>query len=229
MRGVSPTTAQGTSWTPPLAEVCFRSSQWGVSEPETVVQWNVWLCTCGLQTWSHSLSSIPVWHSLPAVDVSLWCPDSVCYKIWLFAILGHNGCTAAYSGASLVLRQYRKWWNSVCNNCFNYNNLYWVKLWVIWINSDFEFKYIRLIIRYWFCSTIHYWGDEIYSRARLQVLATGWVSPTVLRERSLEGKTHVDRYEQYQSFSVNYRQYCHFRFDIFALIIEIIRVKYVRL
>ena len=71
--------------------------------------------------------------------------------------------------------------------------------------------------------------DEIYSGARLQVLGTGWVSPTVLRERSLEGKTHVDRYEQYQSFSVNYRQYCHFRFDIFALIIEIIRVKYVRL
>ena len=57
------------------------------------------------------------------------------------------------------------------------------------------------------------------------MLATGWVSPTVLRERSLEGKTHVDRYEQYQSFSVNYRQYCHFGFDIFALIIEIIRVN----
>ena len=112
-------------------------------------------------------------------------------------------------------------WNSVCNNCFNYSNLYWVKLWVIWINSDFEFKYIRLIIRYWFCSTIHYLGDEIYSRARLQLLATGWVSPIVLRERSLEGKTHVDRYEQYQSFSVNYRQYCHFRFDIFALTIKI--------
>ena len=62
------------------------------------------------------------------------------------------------------------------------------------------------------------------------MLATGWVSPTVLRERSLEeGKTQIDRYEQYQSFSVNYRKYCHFRFDIFALIIEIIRVKYVRL
>ena len=41
-------------------------------------------------------------------------------------------------------------WNIVCNNCFNYSNLYWVKLWVIWIHSDFEFKYIRLIIRYWF-------------------------------------------------------------------------------
>ena len=95
-------------------------------------------------------------------------------------------------------------WNCVCNNCFNYSNLYWVKLWVIWINSDFEFKYIRLIIRYWFCSTIHYLGDDIYSRARLQVLATGWVSPTVGRQRSLEGKTHVDKYEQYQSFSVNY-------------------------
>ena len=59
-------------------------------------------------------------------------------------------------------------WNSVCNNCFNYSNLYWVKLWVICINSEFEFKYIRLIIRYWFCSTIHYLGDEIYSRARFE-------------------------------------------------------------
>ena len=36
-------------------------------------------------------------------------PTCDCYKIWLFAILGHNGCTAAYSGASLVLCQYRKW------------------------------------------------------------------------------------------------------------------------
>ena len=77
MRGASPTKAQGTSWTPPLAEVCFQSSQWGVSEPETGVQWNVRLCTCGLQTWNHSLSPIPVWNSLPAVDVSLWCPESV--------------------------------------------------------------------------------------------------------------------------------------------------------
>ena len=59
-------------------------------------------------------------------------------------------------------------WNSVCNNCFNNNNLYWVELWVIWINSEFEFKYIRLIIRYWFCSTIHYLGDEIYSGARFE-------------------------------------------------------------
>ena len=49
----------------------------GVSEPETGVQWNVRLCTCGLQTWNHSLSPIPVWNSLPAVDVSLWCPKSV--------------------------------------------------------------------------------------------------------------------------------------------------------
>ena len=46
----------------------------GVSEPEIEVQWNVWLCICGLQTWSHSLSPIPVLHSLPAVNVSLWFP-----------------------------------------------------------------------------------------------------------------------------------------------------------
>ena len=54
MSAASPTTAKGTSWTPPPAEVCFQSSQWGVSEPETGVQWNVRLCTCGLQTWNHS-------------------------------------------------------------------------------------------------------------------------------------------------------------------------------
>ena len=47
---------------------------------------------------------------------------------------------------------------------------------------------------------MHYLGDEIYSGARLQVVATAWVSPTVLRERSLEGKTYVNRYEQYQIF-----------------------------
>ena len=82
MRAANPTTAQGISWTPPLAEVCFQSSPWGVSEPETVVQWNVWLCTCGLQTWSHSLSPIPLWHSLSAIDVSLWCPESVPKNRW---------------------------------------------------------------------------------------------------------------------------------------------------
>ena len=154
------------------------------------------------------------------------------YHVTKFGYLQYWDITGAprhIPGQALFCVNIGNGWNSVCNNCFNYSNLYWVKLWAIWINSDFEFKYIRLIIRYWFCSTIHYLGDEIYSGARLQVLATGWVSPTVLRERSLEGKTHVDRYGQYQSFSVYYRQYCHFRFDIFALIIEIIRIKYVRL
>ena len=47
MRSASPTTAQGTSWNPPLAEVCFHSSQWGTSEPGIGVQWNARLCTCG--------------------------------------------------------------------------------------------------------------------------------------------------------------------------------------
>ena len=42
-------------------EVWFQSSQWGVSEPGTVVQWNVWLCTCGLQTWNHSMSLGMIW------------------------------------------------------------------------------------------------------------------------------------------------------------------------
>ena len=31
MRGASPTTGQGTLFTPPLAEVCFQSAQWGAS------------------------------------------------------------------------------------------------------------------------------------------------------------------------------------------------------
>ena len=153
-------------------------------------------------------------------------------KIWEYAkeISGNSlGTFIAMNQLAVKITRQSLSFGCICINSSTCSNSYWVKLWVIWINSDFEFQYIRLIIRYWFCSTIHYLGDEIYSGARLQVLATGWVSPTVLRERSLESKTHVDRYEQYQSFSVNYRPYCHFRFDIFALIIEIIRVKYVRL
>ena len=71
-------------------------------------------------------------------------------------------------GQALLCVNIGNGWNSVCNNCFNYSNLYWVKFWVIWINSEFEFKYIRLIIRYWFCSTVHYLGDEIYSGARFE-------------------------------------------------------------
>ena len=99
MRGASPTTAQGTSWTPPPAEVCFQSSQLGVSEPETGVQWTVRLCTCGLQTWNHSLSPIPVWHLLPAVDVSLWCPESI--------LLNSRLCRTLLSRVRLAFRASR--------------------------------------------------------------------------------------------------------------------------
>ena len=45
-------------------------------EPWIEVQWNAWLCICGLQTWNDSLSPIPVWHLLPAVNVSLLCMGS---------------------------------------------------------------------------------------------------------------------------------------------------------
>ena len=76
IRCASPTTAQGTLLTSPLAEVCFQPSQWGASEFGIRVQWNAQLCTCGPQTWNHSLSPIPVWHLLPAVNVSLWCSGS---------------------------------------------------------------------------------------------------------------------------------------------------------
>ena len=76
MRGTCSTTAPGTSLTPPLAEVCFQSSQSWASEPRIGVQLNSWLCTCGLQTWNHSLSPTPVWHLLSVADVSLWRPMS---------------------------------------------------------------------------------------------------------------------------------------------------------
>ena len=78
-----------------------------------------------------------------------------------------TGAPRHIPGQALFCVNIENGWNSVCNNCFNYSNLYWVK-WVIWINSEFEFKYIRLIIRYWFCSTIHYLGDEIYLGARFE-------------------------------------------------------------
>ena len=53
MRGVSPTT---TLLTPPMAEVCFQSGLY----VRDGVQWNARLCTCGPQTWNHSLSPISV-------------------------------------------------------------------------------------------------------------------------------------------------------------------------
>ena len=52
-------------------------NEWGSLSPRPWCSEMYDFCTCGLQTWSHSLSHIPVWHSLPAVDVSLWCSESV--------------------------------------------------------------------------------------------------------------------------------------------------------
>ena len=60
-------------WFPQLAGVCHWSWLWGVSELCIGVQWNVQLYIYGLQTWTHSLLPIPVWHLLPAVGVFLWC------------------------------------------------------------------------------------------------------------------------------------------------------------
>ena len=76
-RGVSPTTTQGTLLSPQPAGMCHQSWLQGVLEPWIGVQWNVWLYTYGLQTWSHSLLPIPVWHLQLAVNASLWCPGSV--------------------------------------------------------------------------------------------------------------------------------------------------------
>ena len=54
----------------------FQYLQWWVSKPWIGVQWNVRLCTCGQLTWTYSLSRIRVWHLLPAVNISLWCPGN---------------------------------------------------------------------------------------------------------------------------------------------------------
>ena len=73
-RGASPTSARGTLLTPRLAGMCQQSWSQGVSELLIGVRWNVWLYTCGLQTWTHSLLPIRVLNLLPVINVSLWCP-----------------------------------------------------------------------------------------------------------------------------------------------------------
>ena len=72
-RGANPTTPQGILLIPQLAGVCHWSWLWGVSGLCIGVQWNVQLYIYGLQTWTHSLLPIPVWHLLPTLDVFLWC------------------------------------------------------------------------------------------------------------------------------------------------------------
>ena len=144
-----------------------------------------------------------------------------------------TGAPRHIAGQALFCVNIGNEWNNVCNNCFNYSYLYWVKWRLFWINSDFELQiyqvtYRILVLLYY--TLFRRW--DLFRRSCLQVLATGWVDPIVLlrqRERSLEGKTHIDRYEQCQSSYINSRQYCHCMFDIFILIIEIIRVKYISL
>ena len=97
-----------------------------------------------------------------------WWPVMVVTQFGYLLYWDITGAPRHIPGQALFCVNIGNRWNSVCNNCFNYSNLYWVKSWVIWINSEFEFKYIRSIIRYWFCSTIHYLGDEIYSGARFE-------------------------------------------------------------
>ena len=75
-RVASPTSARGTLLTPRLAGMCQQSRLQGVSELLIGVRWNVWLYTCGLQTWTHSLLPIRVLNLLPVINVSLWCPGS---------------------------------------------------------------------------------------------------------------------------------------------------------
>ena len=61
---------------PQLAGVCYWSWLCGVFGHCVGVQWNVQLYIYGLQTWTHSLLPIPVWHLLPAVVIFLWCQGS---------------------------------------------------------------------------------------------------------------------------------------------------------
>ena len=69
MRGASPTTDQGTSWTPPLAEVCFQSSQLG----------DLWARDRGavkcmtLHLWAANLKAFLVAHSCMAFTACCRC------------------------------------------------------------------------------------------------------------------------------------------------------------
>ena len=112
-------------------------------------------------------------------------------------------------------------WNNVCNNCFNYSYLYWVKSKVIWINSDFDFKIYQVtckILVLLYCTLFRRW--DIIRGSCLQVLATGWVGSPVLRERGAwKVKLMLIGMSSIKIFSVNPTQYCHCMFDIFILII----------
>ena len=55
---------------PQLAGVCHWSWLWGVSELCIGVPWNAQPNIYGLHTWNHSSLPIPLWHLLPAADVS---------------------------------------------------------------------------------------------------------------------------------------------------------------
>ena len=74
-RRAKPTTVQGILLIPQLAGGCHWSWLLGVSGL-CGVQWNVQLYIYGLQTWTHSLLPILVWHLLPTVGVFLWCQGS---------------------------------------------------------------------------------------------------------------------------------------------------------
>ena len=69
MTGVCPITTQETWLTPPLAEVCFQSAQWGVSEPRNGVQWNVRLWNL----WAANLKPFLVAHSCMAFTACCKC------------------------------------------------------------------------------------------------------------------------------------------------------------
>ena len=79
-----------------------------------------------------------------------------------------TGAPRHIAGQALFCVNIGNGWNNVCNNCFNYSYLYWVKWRLFWINSDFELQiyqvtYRILVLLYY---TLYiYLGDEIYSGA----------------------------------------------------------------
>ena len=107
--------------------------------------------------------------------------ESICYKIWLFAIPGHN---RDITGATLFCVNIGNGWNNVYENCLYYSYLYWVKLSVIWISSDFQFLKYQVtykVLTFLYYTLFRRW--DLLRGSCLQVLPTGWVAPTVLRER----------------------------------------------
>ena len=65
-RGERSTTAHGTCWLLDVSQILIAWCIWILDRGVVKI---IWLCTYGLQTWSHTLLPILAWHPLPPVNV----------------------------------------------------------------------------------------------------------------------------------------------------------------